>query len=809
MKFTLSWLKDHLKTDVLSDDLISALTDLGLEVENVIDLAKELGHFLVGEIIEASPHPNADRLKVCKVSTGHSLQQIICGAPNARAGIKVVVAQPGDFIPGLETKIKIGKIRGIESHGMMCSERELMLSDEHEGIIEVDDKALVGGKYIDQCDDFDVVIDIATTPNRPDALGVRGIARDLAAKGLGKLRSRQLTSEEGTFSNPISVTIAQDVVDKDCPQFAGRFFRGVKNVESPKWLRDRLTSIGLRPISALVDITNFVTFDMARPLHVFDASKLNGELTVRKAREGESILALDGLEYKLGVEDTVISSGDKVESIAGIIGGLNSGCSLETTDIFLESAYFDPISTAKSGRKLKINSDARYRFERGIDPLSIQEGIDLATNLIKRICGGEVSKVVTMGKPPITERKISLRPHRVESLVGINIARVDQLRILKGLGFEVTYKNNIIYAVVPSWRPDIFGEVDLIEEIVRVTSLSKLEGIPLEKNNLGVMKPVLTMLQSRIARIRRSIAILGMNECISYSFIDAKGAEVFTEKGKKITLVNPISSEMTHLRPSLIPGLLQAAFKNQARSYQDLKFFEVGEVFWGNKPGEQETIASGIFVGKYFPKNAYSEVRSVDVFDAKKIVESVLSELSFSIDRLSLSRESVSNFYHPGRAAKFCLGSKNVLAQFGELHPKVIKQYGIKGPVIAYEIFIENIPFSKKRKITRPAIRVSEFQPVDRDFSFVVKTSCEVSLIEKAILSCERELIAEVRVFDIFEGKDAEAQLGKGMKSVAFTVRLQPFKTTLTDTDLEVVSQKIIANVSNVTGATLRSCVQK
>ena len=805
MKFTLSWLKDYLKTDCKLDEIIASLTDIGLEVESVNDLAKDLAHFIVGEIISVEQHPNADRLKVCKVSTGNGVNQIICGASNARAGIKVVVARPGDFIPGLDTIIKVGKIRGVESYGMMCSERELELSDEHEGIIELDNKALVGAKYVDQRTDLDIVIDIAITPNRPDALGVRGIARDLAAKGLGEFKLRAIPRVKGTFKSPISIHLNSDVITSACPIFVGRYIKGVSNVQSPKWLQDRLIAIGLRPISALVDITNFLTYDSARPLHVFDAAKLGGELTVRKAREGEVITALDGSEYKLNSEDTVISSGDRIESIAGIIGGMNSGCGTDTTNVLLESAYFDPIATARTGRKLRINSDARYRFERGVDPLFVQEGIDFATQLISDICGGEVSEVIIAGKKPNVDKEIHLRPDRVDSLIGIKIPKEEQERILKALGFGVSKKNTSLNIKVPSWRPDVSGEADLIEEIVRITSLSKLEGIPLKKTNLGVMKPVLTPLQKRIMRVRRGIVSLGMNECMSYSFIDEKSAEIFAEENAPIALLNPISSEMTHMRPSIIPGLLQAAGRNQARSYYDLKLFELGEVFFGNKPGDQRTNVAGIFVGKYLPKNSYSNSRDVDVFDAKKIVESILIDMEVSIERLSIAREGLGNYYHPGRAAKVSLGPKNCLATFGEIHPTIKKHYDLKGSVIVFEIFVDKVPFPKKRKLIRPSIKISEFQPVDRDFSFVVEVDCEVESIRRAIVSSEKDLITEARIFDIFEGEEAENQLGKNKKSVAFMVRLQPLDTTFTDNDLELVSQKIITSVKNATGALLRA----
>ena len=805
MKFTLAWLKDHLTTDAKLDDILSALTDLGLEVENFNDPAEKLKHFVVGKIIATETHPNADRLKVCKVLTDKGEKQIICGAPNARPGIKVVVAHPGYYIPGIDTTIKIGKIRGVESHGMMCSERELMLSDEHDGIIELKSEAEVGQKYIDFCDSLDTSIEIAITPNRPDALGVRGIARDLAAKGIGELKNKEVQSIKGTFSSPISVNIKPNVVLKDCPLFVGRHIKGVKNQESPKWLKDRLMAIGLRPISALVDITNFITFDRARPLHVFDALKLKGELTVRKGEENEIITALDGLDYKLNCEDTVISSGSNIESIAGVIGGMSSGCDLDTKEVFVESAYFDPICTARTGRKLKINSDARYRFERGVDPQFTRSGIELATRLIIDICGGSPSEIVISGASPDVEKEIIFRPEAVEKLVGISTNISSQVKILRALGFLVRKKEEKFVVSVPSWRPDVSGEADLVEEIMRVTSLSTLKGKPLKRLEDGISRPMLTPQQKRISVIRRRIAGAGLNECISYSFIDKKSAELFITDGNFTFLTNPISSEMSHMRPSLLPGLCQAAKRNQSRSNNDLKIFEIGDVFFGNQPGQQKTHATGIFLGNYYPKNAYATQRSVDVFDSKKIVELALSETGLNIEKLTLSRKGVPNYYHPGRSAALYLGPNNLLAFFGELHPKIVRFYELKGPLTGFEVFVENAPYPKKRKLTRNPLKVSGFQPVERDFAFVVPFDCEVDVIRKAILGSETKLIDEVNLFDIFEGVEAEKQLGKGRKSVAFMVRLLPTESTFTDEEIEAISSQIISNVKTVTGAVLRA----
>ncbi|MEM9269780.1 MAG: phenylalanine--tRNA ligase subunit beta, partial [Pseudomonadota bacterium] len=504
-KFTLGWLKDHLKTDASLEEILDALTDLGLEVEGVEDPTAALAPFKVGHVLEAEKHPDADKLRVCKVDVGGEPQQIICGAPNARAGIKVVVAAPGDYIPGIDTTISVGKIRGVESYGMMLSEREMQLSDEHDGIVELPEDAPVGASYLDYRGAGDPAIEIAITPNRPDALGVVGIARDLAARGLGELITPSTDTVPGTFESPITVTLADDVKDKDCPLFVGRYIRGVKNGPSPQWLQDRLKAIGLRPISALVDVTNFFSYDRARPLHVFDADKVTGHIQARKAKPGESLVALDEATYELDPSITVIADDAGPEGIGGIMGGLSSGCSDETTNVFVEAAYFDPINIAHSGRKLKINSDARYRFERGLDPASAPDGIELATKMILEFCGGEPSEVVVAGAVPNTARSYYLDPARVVSLVGMEIAQDEQVRILTALGFGVANEHSGLEVWVPSWRPDVQGEADLVEEVARVASLTKLEGKPMARPT-GVAKPILTESQRRERVVRRHLA---------------------------------------------------------------------------------------------------------------------------------------------------------------------------------------------------------------------------------------------------------------------------------------------------------------
>ena len=593
MKFTLSWLKSHLQTEATLDEILEALTDLGLEVEGVENPADKLAAFTLAKVRQAEQHPDADRLRVCVVETDEGDKQIVCGAPNARAGITVVLAKPGDYVPGIDVTLSVGKIRGVESHGMMASERELELSDEHTGIIELP-SGEVGQSFADwlaQNDPakVDPVIEIAITPNRPDALGVRGIARDLAARGLGTLKPRETTPVPGSFDCPIDVTIDPDTQASACPVFYGRVIRGVKNGPSPDWLQDLLRAIGLRPISALVDITNFFTYDMNRPLHVFDADKVRGGLRVHAAAGGETLTALDEKDYVLQPGMTVISDDAGVESIGGVMGGLHSGCTEDTVNVFLEAAYFDPIRTAMTGRALKINSDARYRFERGIDPAWTPEGIEHATRMILDLCGGEASEVVKAGEIPDLSRAYRLDTDRVTSLVGMDIPAEQQRATLEALGF--TLEGDM--ATPPTWRPDVLGEADLVEEVARVASLTKLRGKPMPRAQVGVPRPILTPMQRREQAARRTVAGLGYNECVTYSFIDKASATLFGGGDDATMLENPISSEMSHMRPDLLPGLLQAAARNQARGFADLALFEVGPTFHGGEPADRPHRAQG------------------------------------------------------------------------------------------------------------------------------------------------------------------------------------------------------------------------
>ena len=805
MKFTLNWLKTHLDTEASLDEITEALTDLGLEVEGVENPADTLGAFRLCRVIEAMQHPNADRLRLCRVETypdgpdGRTEEvQVVCGAPNARTGLVGVFAPVGAYVPGIDLTLKPGKIRDVESLGMLCSERELLISDEHDGIIDLPADAPLGARFIDYLDRNDPVIDIAITPNRPDALGVRGIARDLAARGLGRLKPAPAASIGGSFPCPLKVSIDEGTL-KDAPLFAGRLIRGVKNGPSPQWLQDRLRAIGLRPISALVDVTNFLTHDRNRPLHVFDADKVSGDFRVHYAKGGEALMALDENEYTLEAGMTVISDDNGAQSIAGIMGGAATGCSDDTQNVFVESAYWAPIAIAMAGRKLKINSDARYRFERGIDPAFTPEGLDIATAMILEICGGEASEMVMAGEVPDTSRAYKLDPSRVVSLVGMEIAEAEQIRILTALGFEV----DDLMVSVPSWRPDVQGEADLVEEIARVASLTKLIGKPLARPGTGVMKPVLTPAQNRLMHLRRALA-LGLNECVTYSFIDQKSAELFGGGSDAVKLSNPISSEMSHMRPDILPSLLQAAARNQARGEADMALFEIGQGFDGPEPENQRTMACGIRVGSTAPRNAFGTRRNVDIYDAKGDAEAALKAIGAPVGNLMVLRNAP-DWFHPGRSAVLSLGPKNPLAVFGELHPKVLKEMGVKGAAVGFTIFPDNVPLKKAKSKTRPALGGSDLQAVERDFAFVVDAELEVEKLMKAAKGGDKKLIEAVSVFDIFSGAKAEAAMGAGKKSVAISVRIQPKDATLTDKEIEAISAKIVASVARQTGGELRS----
>jgi phenylalanyl-tRNA synthetase beta chain len=797
MKFTLSWLKEHLDTTSTVEEIAETLTDLGLEVEGVENPAARLHDFTIGKVLKAEQHPDADRLRVCVVATGRGEQQIICGAPNAREGITVVVAHPGTYVPGIDTTIQVGRIRGIESHGMMCSEREMELSDEHDGIIELP-SGEVGQRFTDwlaQNDPakVDPVIEIAITPNRQDALGVHGIARDLAARGIGRLIDRPVEPVAGRFPCPIGVTIDPALKEKGCPHFAGRLIRGVRNGPSPAWLQDRLKAIGLRPISALVDITNFFTYDRNRPLHVFDADVVKGDLRIHPATGGEVLRALDGRDYTLRAGMMVISDDAGPESLAGIMGGEHSGCTEATVNVFLESAWWDPVTIATTGRALKINSDARYRFERGVDPAFTLPGLEAATRMILELCGGEASEVVADGAPLLSDRAYRLDTDHVQALVGMEIPAEEQRRTLTALGFRMEGD----MAHPPSWRHDILGEADLVEEVARIASLTKLEAAPMPRPAAAVPKPILTPLQRREQIARRTAAALGYNECVTYSFID-EGAATLFGAGEGARLENPISSELTHMRPDLLPGLLRAAARNQARGFQDLALFEVGPAFHGGEPGEQHVQVTGLLVGQSGPRMPHGGRRPVDVFDVKADAEAILAALGAPA-KASVLR-GAPGWWHPGRSGQIGLGPKVVLAAFGEVHPRILRALDVKGPAVAFTLFPERIPAPKARAVARPALVLSDLQAVERDFAFLLDAGVEAVNVVNAAAGADRALIEEVRVFDEFSG----GALGEGKKSLAITVRLQPTEKTLTEAEIEAVGRRIVEKVEKATGGTLR-----
>ncbi len=832
MKFTLSWLRDHLETDATTEEIAEALTDLGLEVEEIADPSAALGAFTICRVIEAVQHPNADRLRLCRVETWPNGPdapseevQVVCGAPNARTGLVGVFARPGLHIPGTGVDLKPGVIRGVESNGMLCSERELMLSDDHDGIIDLPEDAPMGVRYIDYAGLNDPMVHIAITPNRPDALAVAGIARDLAARGIGKLVTPDVEPVAGSYESPIKVSLAPEVTESACPFFAGRHFRGVKNGPSPDWLQHRLRAIGLRPISALVDITNLVTYDRARPLHVFDAGKVKGDIHIRFAREGETILALDGKDYALDTTMTMVCDDAGPEAIGGIMGGELSGCTGETTEVFLEAALFDPIRTAATGRKLKINSDARYRFERGVDPEFTVSGVELATKLILEICGGECSEVVTAGAVPDSTRSYGLDPAHVTSLVGMDIPREQQIRILMDLGFGVQEAGGSMVAAAalgpapslvapdlvgmvevtpPSWRPDVQGSADLVEEIARVASLSKLEAKPLPPVRTGVGRQTLTPMQKRSGAVRRRIAALGFNECVTYSFVSETEAGLFGGGAAGLKLENPISSEMSDMRPNLYPGLLAAAARNQARGQGEIALFEVGPGFTGPEPGEQQVLATGILVGATTARHWAGTRRPVDAMDARAAAEEALAAAGADTSRLMTMRRAP-DWFHPGRSACLSLGPKNTLAEFGELHPKVLDALDVKGPAVGFTLFLDAIPFPRAKSATRPPLSASDFQAVERDFAFVVDRDCEAEAIIRAARGADKALIAGASVFDVFDGPKAESQLGAGKKSVAIAVRLEPSDRTLKDEEIEAVASRVVEAVGKATGGTLRT----
>jgi phenylalanyl-tRNA synthetase beta chain len=801
MKFTLSWLKEHLETEATLQEICDQLTSVGLEVEGVEDRGKALSAFRVAHVIEAVQHPNADKLRVCKVDAGQGIIQVVCGAPNARTGMKAVFAPSGTYIPGSDITLKPTEIRGVASNGMLCSERELELSDAHEGIIELAADAPVGASYASVAGLEDPVIEVSITPNRSDCLGVGGIARDLAARKIGTLKSPKPATLAGSFKSPVSVSLNFAAVDqKACPLFVGRMIRGVKNGPSPKWLQQRLIAVGLRPISALVDITNYISFDRARPLHVYDVAKLTGNIQARLGKRGEKLLALDGKEYDIDAGMCVIADDSGPLGLGGVMGGEVSGCTESTVDVFVESALFDPIRTATTGRKLGINSDARFRFERGIDPLYALPGMEQATQMILDLCGGEASELMIAGQAPEISNIVSFRPERVESLGGVKMAKSDMVTILEALGFEVSDKGQACAVKAPSWRPDIVGEADIVEEVMRIHGFEHIPATPLDRPR-DTISGALTARQRRVRLSRRVLAGRGLVEAVTWSFLRQSHAEIFGGGQPELQLANPISTDLGTMRPSLLPNLMAAAKRNADRGFGNVSLFEVGAQFENDTPQGQKLAACGLHRGETHARHWAEGLRPVDAYDAKADAFAVIEGAGLNPQSLQISADAPS-WYHPGRSGTLRLGPKNIIGYFGELHPATLDALNVKGPMTGFEVFLDAIPYTKpKATRAKGPLNKSDFQAVERDFAFIVDEKVRAGDILRAAGGVDKKLIAELSVFDLYQGKGIE----EGKKSVAITVRLQPRERTLTEAEIDDVAARIIASVTKATGGTLRA----
>lgn len=794
MKFTLGWLKEHLDTTASLEEITTALTALGLELEGVEDRAKTYAPFKVAYVEKAEKHPDADRLKVCIVDTGTEKLQVVCGAPNARTGMKGVFAPDGSFIPGTGAVLKKGNIRGQESNGMLVSEREMGLSDEHDGIIDVDASVPVGTPFADLYGFNDPVIDIAITPDRADCTGVRGVARDLAAKGIGTLKPIDESAHKGSFKSPIGVNLNTDVNGGACPHFLGRYIKGVKNGPSPEWLQTRLKAIGLRPISILVDITNLLTHDLCRPLHVFDADKVKGDIHVRLAKKGETLKALNDKEYTLDDGMTVVCDDSGVLGLGGIIGGESTGCGDDTVNVFVEAAYFDTYRTAKTGRALDIISDARYRFERGIDPAFTVPGMEIATRLILQLCGGEASDVVVAGAPIDITKTIDFDPAYTKQLAGVDIPEARQVEILRSLGFTVNGRK----VTSPSWRGDIDARADLVEEVARVNGFDNIQAVSVRAD--GVPNAAETVSTTRARLARTALATRGLYESVTWSFMPKALAGQFGTNDNSMTLSNPISSDLDQMRPSILPNLIQAAGRNADRGFGDTALFEVGPVFQSVKVNGQKLCAAGIRHGHTGPRHwsGATASRAVDAFDAKADALAALEAAGAPTGNLQVSRDAPGH-YHPGRSGSLRLGN-NVLGYFGDIHPAILDDMKITAPVCGFELFLDAIPEQKKKGTGKPLLALAALQPVERDFAFIVDEQVEGDALLRAARSAEKNLIASASIFDVYQGKGVEP----GKKSIALSVVIQPKDQTLTDTEIDGISKKIVDTVCSKTGATLR-----
>ena len=811
MKFTLSWLKDHLETTATVPEIVAAMTMAGLEVEHVIDPATKLKPFTVCKIVEAARHPNADRLQVCQVDTVDGRKEIVCGAPNARAGLTTIYAPIGAYVPGLGVTLVEKPVRGVVSNGMLCSAAELEYASESDGIMELEGSLAVGTPAVDALG-LEAVIDFEVTPNRPDWLGVAGIARDLAAAGVGKLKDLSIAPVAGTFPCPITIKVDGEA----CPVFAGRLIKGVKNGPSPKWLQDRLTAIGLRPINALVDVTNLISYDRARPLHVYDAAKLVGSTIEARLGRGkaettpgdqpstaehhdEQLIALDGKTYDITPEMCVIADaeGNRPIGLGGVMGGESTGCSDDTVDVFVESAWFEPIRIAQTGRATGINSDAQYRFARTVDTGSVVPGLELATKLILELCGGQPSEIIVAGEAPAAPKGFAFDPAYVEQLSGLSVSTDRARQILLALGFDV--KDGSPWTVTPpTFRRDVEGKADLVEEIARIAGYGALPSTPLPEAPRAV-GGILTAKQARARAARRALAAAGYAEAVTFSFTSRKTAELFGGGQDVLVLTNPIASDLDCMRPSLLPNLIEAAGRNARQGFPDAALFEIGPTFHGDKPNDQRTVVSAILVPK--APRGWDKAAQGDVFTVKADLLALLEELGAPVASLQTAQGSASSWWHPGRSARLQLGPKAVMAEFGEIHPAVLKALDVAGPVYGFEITLEAIPEPKKKSVkTRPAFSPSALMPLTRDFAFLVEKTKAAGDLVKAAAGADKGLIPAARVFDVYEGPGVP----EGFKSVAIEVVVQPREATLTDAEIEALSAKVVAAAEKA-GGKLRS----
>jgi len=804
MKFTFSWLKEHLDTTATVDEISEKLTALGLEVDCIVNPAEDLQDFIIAHIVSAEPHPDADKLKICQVSTGSETLRVVCGATNARADMKGVLARSGAKIPANGMILKNTIIRGVESSGMMCSAQELGLEDASDGIIELDENAPVGESYALYAGLNDPIFDLEITPNRGDCLGIHGIARDLAATGIGKLKPYDvpILPQKGVCPIKVALEFPEDKKHA-CPLFTGRLIRGVKNGPSPEWLQRKLSAVGLRPISALVDITNYMTMTHCRPMHVFDASKLSGDtLTLRFAKSGETLLALDEKEYILQDAMTVITDESGPISLAGIMGGETTGCDESTTDVFLESAFFDPVTTALTGRKLGIHSDSRFRFERGVDPALVSEILDMATQMIIDLCGGSATEAVIAGQAPEAGNRLFFDPKRVKTIGGITASLGKIEAILKALGFQIQQEGGGFMVGIPSWRFDIDCEASLVEEICRVIGYDHIEETNLPHSTLDDFfesKPGSLQNQKRRNIARRSLASRGLCECNTWSFLDRKKADLFGGAEDALTLSNPLSKELEIMRPSLLANLVAGAGRNKDRALSNTALFEVGAAYNTSFPQKQEMRIAGVRTDSHAPRHWLNKERCVDLYDAKADLFSSLESFGIGTDKLQIKPKAPS-FFHPGRCGTVYQGPKNILGVFGELHPQVLEDINVEGTVVGFELYLDRLPFTKETH-KKKLLKLSALQPVHRDFAFLLDKDVAAEKLLQAAKKVDKKLITEANIFDVYEGKG----IPEGKKSIALTVTFEPFEKTLTDDEINTIMDQIIIAVGSETGGELRA----